>query len=109
MQGAIIPPWVVAGDFIAILYGHDRINNGSYCTTPDVDFVECTETSAIFEPPSLGNYYTWKEGVNLSVHSKIDRIFINKECYNKFPKFSVFFTNHSTSDHTLIIFNFLLL
>lgn len=96
----------MVGDLNATLYGLDRINNGTYYMNPDANFVDCKGISDLFEPPSIGNYNTWRGGANMSVHSKIDMLFNKKESYDKFPNFSIFFANHSTSNHAPIIFNF---
>lgn len=70
------------------------------------NLIECIGTANLFEPQGIRNYYTWHGGPNLLTHSKIDRCFINWECFTKFPRFSILFANHSSSNHTLIIFNF---
>lgn len=42
----------------------------------------------------------------VTVHSKIDRVFVNNLWENKFQEFGIHFGEHSLSDHTLILVKF---
>jgi hypothetical protein len=98
-------PWLVAGDFNSILFSGDRLNNGSFNSVGDNNFIECINFSQLVEPAFTGNFFTWRGGISFSVHSKIDRVFVNSIWLDKFDNFGICFGNHSLSDHTQILIN----
>lgn len=95
-------PWIVSGDFNAILSYRDRINFGLYSSMGEQNFIDCISSSNLIEPDFTGIYFTWRGGLKFSIHSKIDHVFVNTLWVNKF-QFGVHFGNHSLSDHTPIL------
>ncbi|WP_336622383.1 endonuclease/exonuclease/phosphatase family protein, partial [Vibrio cholerae] len=98
-------PWLVAGDFNSILYNNDRMNNGCYNFVGEHNFIDCITLSKLVEPNFSGNFFTWRGGNSFSIHSKIDRVFVNPIWLDKIDKFGICFGNHSLSDHAQILIN----
>lgn len=65
-------PWLVMGDFNAILKGEDGIGK-QVLDSETRDFEQCLITNGITEMRESGRTYTW---TNSHVHSKIDRVVI---------------------------------
>jgi hypothetical protein len=95
-------PWLVAGDFNSILSHNERLNNGVCSDMGDQVFIDCINKSKLIEPIFSGNFYTWRGGLHFSIHSKIDRVFVNDLWSEKFKQYGINFGNHSISDHTPI-------
>lgn len=96
-------PWILAGDFNVILSSTDRINNGILNSTDDQDFFNRIYSANFKEPHLTGNFFTWRGGLNFSIHRKTDRVFVNSLWMYKFPHFGIHFGHHSISDHTPIM------
>lgn len=78
------------------------MNNGTYNSSGDPYFMDCINLSKLIEPDFSGNFFTWRGGNPFSIHSKIDRVFVNSLWLDKFNNFGINFGYHSISDHTPI-------
>lgn len=98
----------MAGDFNSILSSNDRINNGLFNSVGNLDFIDCISSSNLMEPDFTANYFTWRGGENFSIHSKIDRVFVNNLWMDVFHQFGFNFGNHLIGDHVPINIRFML-
>lgn len=53
-------PWVILGDFNAILSSQERINQEIHTSLGEIDFMNCVNAANLHEPEFTGNFYTWK-------------------------------------------------
>lgn len=96
-------PWVIIGDFNAVLNIDDRVGGNPVSLAEVVDFQECVKVCGWIELPHQGSEYTWndKQGDN-KAFSKIDWVFINNEWLNQMPDFNATFLIEGISDHSLM-------
>ncbi|XP_075091756.1 uncharacterized protein LOC142171931 [Nicotiana tabacum] len=78
---SITVPWLISGDFNAVLYPNDRLscNRVSYSETQE--FATCFQQRTLTNLHWKGDYYTWtnkQPGVD-RVSSRLDRVFGNYE------------------------------
>lgn len=59
------------------------------------------------EPNFSGNYFTWRGGLNFSIHSKIDRVFVNNLWMETYSQFGVNFGCRSINNHSPINIKFI--
>lgn len=64
-------PWVIMGDFNAILSPYDRMTNGLHSSSEEQNFIYCVSYSKLIEPKFSGNFYTWRGGQNLQFIVKL--------------------------------------
>ncbi|XP_060190886.1 uncharacterized protein LOC132620215 [Lycium barbarum] len=74
-------PWILAGDFNAVMAPQDRMCGNPVTLAEVQDFNDCIQQLAIHELPWHGDYYTWsnKQQGQDRITSRIDRIFGNFE------------------------------
>lgn len=72
----------------------------------DADLVDYIRAIDLFELPSVGNYFTWRGGINMSVHNKNRKTSYYRGMIRQFSSFFCILVNHSTSNYTPIILNF---
>ena len=75
----VIYPWLIIGDFNAILSPKDRLAGAPVYVNEIKDFADCVKAMGIHELQWKGSYYTWnnKQIGNARISSKIDRAFGN--------------------------------
>ncbi|XP_074283597.1 uncharacterized protein LOC141608138 [Silene latifolia] len=101
-------PWMVYGDFNAIMAPHERIG-GATVTNADVQpLIQTVQECELYELKGCGSYYTWnnKHEVDEKVYSKIDRVFHNEEWLATFPSSYANFLPEGLYDHCPCIINF---
>lgn len=94
-------PWIVIGDFNAVMYVVDR-NQGNPVQQGDVqDFANCMQTTNLNELLWKGNYYTWsnKQRMEDRIQSRIDRAFGNYEWMMKWDNVTVEYELPGILDH----------
>ncbi|XP_015158439.1 uncharacterized protein [Solanum tuberosum] len=72
-------PWLIAGDFNAVLYPNDRVYGAPISLAETQDFSNCIHKLQLNEVPWKGDYYTWsnKQLGTDRICSRIDRVFGN--------------------------------
>ncbi|XP_075077303.1 uncharacterized protein LOC142164039 [Nicotiana tabacum] len=74
---SIAVPWMITGDFNAVLYPNDRLSSNLVSYSEIQDFVACLQHTTLTELPWKGDYYRWsnkQHGVD-RVSSRFDRVF----------------------------------
>ncbi|KAJ9536659.1 LOW QUALITY PROTEIN: hypothetical protein OSB04_un000132 [Centaurea solstitialis] len=91
-------PWVVMGDFNAMLFPHDAL--GGECL--------CVEDIEVFDICYTGIQHTWcqKPKEEAGLRRKLDRILSNVEFTDRFQDVHARFFPRGISDHSLGVFGF---
>ncbi|XP_070043677.1 uncharacterized protein [Nicotiana tomentosiformis] len=78
---SIAVPWMITGDFNAVLYPNDRLSSNLVSYSEIQDFAACLQHTVLTELPWKGDYYTWsnKQSGTDRVSSRLDRVFGNYE------------------------------
>ncbi|XP_019224481.1 PREDICTED: uncharacterized protein LOC109206146 [Nicotiana attenuata] len=81
MAANITTPWLIGGDFNAVLYSQDRLMGNPITYAETQDFANCIQTLQLSELLWKGDYYTWsnKQDGTDRIRSRIDRMFGNFE------------------------------
>nr|XP_019069479.1 uncharacterized protein LOC109120276 [Solanum lycopersicum] len=97
----VTQPWLIAGDFNAILSTKDRLNGGQVTRNEIQDFGDCVRDMEITKLQWKGNYYTWnnKQCGEDRIASRIDRVFGNDEWMDKWGHVITEYGNPNISDH----------
>ncbi|KAH0746137.1 hypothetical protein KY285_007794 [Solanum tuberosum] len=72
----ITQPWLIAGDFSALLTPQDRITGANVSLNEVKDFADCVKDIGVTELQWQGHYYSWtnKQYVTDRISSRIDRV-----------------------------------
>ncbi|XP_075080129.1 uncharacterized protein LOC142165485 [Nicotiana tabacum] len=90
-------PWLVMGDFNAILEVEDNVH-GTVVQDHEIrEFREFVEDAGMTEVKAIGRSFTW---INSHVFSKIGRALVNGEWMNKMPPIQVHVLDPCFSDHS---------
>ncbi|XP_004252413.1 uncharacterized protein [Solanum lycopersicum] len=102
MSKGITQPWLIAGDFNAILSTQDWLDGGSVTKNEIQDFGDCLRDMEVTELQWKGNYYTWnnKQCGEDRISSRIDRAFGNDEWMDKWGHVTTEYGNPSISNHS---------
>ena len=102
MAQNVISPWLIIGDFNAVLSPQDRQAGAPVNESEIRDFADCVKTMGIHELQWKGSYYTWrnKQIGNTRVLSRIDRAFGNDEWMDKWGHVILEYGNPGVSDHS---------
>nr|XP_016506210.1 PREDICTED: uncharacterized protein LOC107824002 [Nicotiana tabacum] len=81
IAAGITKPWLLCGDFNAVLYTNDRLMGNPITYTEVQDFADCVTTLTLNELAWTGDYYTWsnKQSGAERIDNRIDRAFGNYE------------------------------
>ncbi|KAG6787534.1 hypothetical protein POTOM_003573 [Populus tomentosa] len=102
-------PWLVMGDFNAILHTDDRIEGDMQWYRHQDDFRHYIRQSELIQIPYTGPRFTWHNGQHGShtIQKKLDWIFSNQCLLSTWTgAYSTFHPRH-ISDHSPMIFNLL--
>ena len=99
----VIQPWLIVGDFNAILSTKDRLDGGLVTKNEIQDFGDCVRDMEVTELQWKGNYYTWnnKQCGEDRIESRIDTAFGNDEWMDKWGHVITKYENPNISDHSL--------
>ncbi|XP_069143473.1 uncharacterized protein [Solanum lycopersicum] len=102
MAQNVISPWLIIGDFNAVLSPQDRQAGATVNESEIRDFADCVKTMGIHELQWKGSYYTWsnKQIGNARVLSRINRAFGNDEWMDKWGHVILEYGNPGVSDHS---------
>ena len=78
-------PWIIVGDFNAMLSPKDRLAGVPVNENEIKDFSNCVKVMGLNEVQWKGSYYTWnnKQSGNARISSRIDRAFGNEDWMDK--------------------------
>ncbi|KAJ4838073.1 hypothetical protein Tsubulata_040834 [Turnera subulata] len=93
-------PWLVAGDFNAVLEGSERRNQIGHSGQANHLFVDCIQKTGLLDLGFFGCRYTWRGG---SRKAKLDRFGCNSEWRLLFPEASVLYLPRIGSDHCPVL------
>lgn len=96
-------PWCVLGDFNAILTKDDRIGGDEIHDYEIKQFADFLEKASLNELRWTGSYFSW---TNKTIHSRIDRVFVNDFWYGEFDYNQTFYLPQGLSDHTPMMVDF---
>ncbi|XP_062104287.1 uncharacterized protein LOC133815464 [Humulus lupulus] len=107
MANSVSDPWIVMGDFNAMLSPEDRFpyhGNGSDL----LPFQHCVEHCKLSDMKFSGTFFTWnnKQGGKDRVYAKLDRVLANESWIGKFQNAEVIFFPEGTMDHSPFMVNF---
>ncbi|XP_021866679.2 uncharacterized protein [Spinacia oleracea] len=108
LKNTITGPWLVMGDFNAVLLSGDRVNDTAVTNNETRDFEECINSTDLTELKTFGQFFSWtnKGQGNLRICSRIDRAFGNLDWHNKYADSVVEYLNSGLSDHTPLIMRY---
>ncbi|KAJ6978456.1 hypothetical protein NC653_026763 [Populus alba x Populus x berolinensis] len=98
-------PWLVMGDFNAIMQTGDRIGGNIHWPRHQDDFVTCISQSALLQVPYTGIKYSWHNGQHgcNTIQKKLDWVFDNSCLFSSWPATNATFEPRSISDHSAMI------
>ncbi|KAL0302324.1 UNVERIFIED_CONTAM: hypothetical protein Scaly_3036500 [Sesamum calycinum] len=100
-------PWIVLGDFNAIIDASEACGRAADTTASMNDFRNCIQETGLIHIPFTGCRFTWhncSEGIR-SLWKRLDRILVNAAWLDAWPNSSYICTLPSTSDHSPPILN----
>ncbi|XP_019229576.1 PREDICTED: uncharacterized protein LOC109210594 [Nicotiana attenuata] len=93
-------PWIVMGDFNAVLHTNDRVRGNPVSLAEIIDFQQCIDQCDLMEMPTSGSRYTWNDRHSDNrILSKIDWAFINTAWLNLIPTYRASYLEEGISDH----------
>lgn len=98
----ITTPWLIGGDFNAVLYSQDRLMGNPITYAETQDFASCIQTLQLNELIWKGDYYTWsnkQDGLD-RISSSIDRMFGNFEWMMQWGQVQNEYVLPQISDHS---------
>jgi len=100
-------PWLILGDFNAIMQSGDRSGGVTNWPSYQNDFNTCIHQSALLQVPYTRLKYTWHNGQHGSntIQKKLDWIFGNPCLFSTWPDTHATFQPRSISDHSVMILN----
>ncbi|KAJ4843082.1 hypothetical protein Tsubulata_019141 [Turnera subulata] len=87
LASSINEPWLLSGDFNAILSGQERLTRRRENGRADKAFVDCVNNTALIDLDFAGPHYTWKSGAR---QARLDRMLCNKLWRLKYPEAAIF-------------------
>ncbi|XP_070050818.1 uncharacterized protein [Nicotiana tomentosiformis] len=99
MEGKIMGPWLIMGDFNAILGAEDRVLGREVQNHEIKNFRALMEDCSLTELPIVGKSYTWTNG---HVYCRIDRAIVNDNWMINMPPLQVHIMNSLFSDLSLL-------
>jgi len=98
-------PWIVLGDFNAILTADDRVGGDMNWYRHQDDFHNCIRQSELLQIPYTGIRFTWHNGQHGDhiIQKKLDWIFGNQCLFSTWPAAHSVFQPRHISDHSAMI------
>ncbi|XP_074288534.1 uncharacterized protein LOC141613690 [Silene latifolia] len=99
--GRITGPWVVGGDFNAIMASNERIGGAPITNAEMRPLLQVTQDCQLYDLGDKGAFYTRtnKHEVGSKVCSRLDRVLINDEWLAEFPDSYTHFLPEGVFDH----------
>ncbi|XP_074289100.1 uncharacterized protein LOC141614240 [Silene latifolia] len=101
-------PWMIGGDFNAIMDGHERIGGAPVTNAEIRPLYQVVHDCQLADLSAKGSFYTWnnKHECGTKVYSRLDRILINADWLLCFPDSFTHFLPEGVFDHCPGIVNF---
>ncbi|KAJ9541721.1 LOW QUALITY PROTEIN: hypothetical protein OSB04_028227 [Centaurea solstitialis] len=101
-------PWIVMGDFNAMLFPHDGLGGSSRRDCAMEDFSACVADVELMDVRYSGIQYSWRQKPTSDdgIVRKLDRILSNTEFTSNFPSSFAHFHPWGVSDHALGVVSF---
>ncbi|XP_074265812.1 uncharacterized protein LOC141588261 [Silene latifolia] len=101
-------PWMVYGDFNAIMAADERIGGANVTNAEMRHMMQTMLEFNLYDMKGCGSFYTWnnKHEYDGKVYSRIDRVFINEEWLNDFPCSYANFLPEGLFDHCPCLISF---
>ncbi|XP_034915333.1 uncharacterized protein [Populus alba] len=98
-------PWIVMGDFNAILSAADRVGGDTNWYHHQDDFYNCIRQSELITLPYTGLRFTWHNGQHgdNTIQKKLDWIFGNQSLFSTWPAAHSVFQPRHISDHSAML------
>jgi len=98
-------PWIVLGDFNAILQANDRSGGDTHWPCYQDDFNACITQSELLQVPYSGLKYSWHNGQlgDNTIQKKLDWIFGNPCLFSTWPSAHANFQPRTISDHSAMV------
>ncbi|KAJ6724579.1 hypothetical protein OIU85_022495 [Salix viminalis] len=98
-------PWLVLGDFNAIMVPHDRVGENVSWPEHRNDFPNCIHNASLIQVPYDGMRFTWHNGRqgDGTIQKKLDWVFMNQLALQQWPGIRTTFQPRSISDHSAMI------
>ncbi|XP_020264066.1 uncharacterized protein LOC109839998 [Asparagus officinalis] len=95
-------PWVIGGDFNAIISSDEKIGGAPISQADTEDFQSFISSSQLTHIRSTGCFFTWcnKQEADSRIWSRLDRCLVNDEWIHNYTSSQVEFLNPSCSDHS---------
>jgi hypothetical protein len=98
-------PWLLLGDFNAILSSVDKRGGRSFGSTSHFDFVDFVHSNALVDLGFVGNKFSWsnhRHGRN-NIRERLDHGLANQGWVHLYPNFLVNHLLAANSDHCLVL------
>lgn len=101
-------PWVLLGDFNAIMQPDQRAGGSSKWQGHEDDFQNAIHSGQLFSIPYKGMKFTWSNGQmgDRNIQKKLDWAFGNSCTLQQWPAVLATFLPRSTSDHSALVLDF---
>lgn len=101
-------PWLLLGDFNTTLFLDERIRGGVTVPADVGELSSFTEDMELMDMKATGQIFTWCNNQQNEdrMYCKLDRVLINRTCFNRFPLAEAIFLERSASDHSPSIVRF---
>jgi exonuclease III len=98
-------PWLLLGDFNAILSAADKCGGRSFGNASHLDFVDFVNTNALVDLGFVGNNFTWSNHQNgrANIRERLDRGLANQGWVSLFPNSLINHLLAANSDHCPIL------
>ncbi|KAJ4822143.1 hypothetical protein Tsubulata_014667 [Turnera subulata] len=97
---SINEPWLLGGDFNAVLAGQERLNRWRRPGKANAKFQQCVFDSGLLDMGYTGQQFTWKSGGRTAC---LDRFLCNNRWFDRFPESTVFILPRTCSDHSPVV------
>ncbi|KAJ4831613.1 hypothetical protein Tsubulata_014831 [Turnera subulata] len=100
LAATIDEPWLVAGDFNAVVEGSERLTRLGRPGQANALFVDCLLQTNLLDLGFVGNRFTWKSG---NQYARLDRFLSNSTWRTHFAEASVYHLPRVGSDHCPVL------
>ena len=104
ISSTIRGPWIVAGDFNAMLNKDEKIGGAKNKLTGFKKFYSWMRDCSMIDMGFLGSQFTWKRG---TIQERLDRFVCNRDWKSNVQKDQVLHLPRIRSDHCPLMLNFM--